>query len=635
MPEPAVFESAPESLLPRPKRVEPRGGALRLRRGERLGLRVSGADARAVAQLERALAPLQVRIEREANAAHTLELHLDGSILPPAGYRLELDSGGARLAAGDQAGLFHAAVTLGQLVRAGFVAANPEHSTLPGVSIEDFPDFRARGFLLDVSRDRVPTMPALRALVERLAEFKYNQLQLYVEHTFAYAGHEEVWRDASPLTPPQVRALDAFCRERHIELIPNQQSFGHMHRWLAHARYRDLAECPGGVEHAFSVDVEPFSLCPVDPGSLALLADLYDQLLPCFASQLFHVGLDETFDLGRGRSRARCAELGAGRVYLEYLERVHALVAERGKRMQFWGDIIVQHPELVPELPADAIAMEWGYEAGHPFEQHAQRFADSGLEFHVCPGTSSWQSFAGRLDNARANLAQAAQHGLEAGAAGYLVTDWGDYGHWQPMPAQWPGLLLGGAHAWNAEAGQLDLAAALDLHLLDERAGCAGRALLELAAVHTSCDAAAVNGAPLFFLLRYAHEPMPIERAPGLNERGLLRHAERLEEIRSLLSGHSMRCADAELVQGELEWVIDVLAWAGSLGLARLDAGPGSSMAELPGNARERLAGGLRPLIERHRELWRARSRPGGLEASAARFARLLDLLSQPLEGRG
>ena len=135
--------------------------------------------------------------------------------------------------------------------------------------------------------------------------------------------------------------------------------------------------------------------------------------------------------------------------------------------------------------------------------------------------------------------------------------------------------------------------------------------------------------------MRYAHESIPIERAPGLNERGLLRHAERLEEIRSLLGGHSMRCADAELVQRELEWVIDVLAWAGRLGLARLAAGPGSSMAELPGAIRERLAGGLRPLIERHRELWPARSRPGGLDASAARFTRLLDLLGHPGQGRG
>ena len=134
------------------------------------------------------------------------------------------------------------------------------------------------------------------------------------------------------------------------------------------------------------------------------------------------------------------AESGSVRVYLEFLQQVHALVAARGHRMQFWGDIIIEQPELIAELPRDAIALEWGYEADHPFVEHAQRFADSGLEFVVCPGTSSWYSFAGRADNAIRNLALAAVAGREAGARGYLITDWGDFGHLQPLSVSLPRL---------------------------------------------------------------------------------------------------------------------------------------------------------------------------------------------------
>src|SRR5690606_22763173 len=97
--------------------------------------------------------------------------------------------------------------------------------------IEDRPSFALRGAMLDVSRDRVPTMATLRELIELFASWKLNQIQLYTEHTFAYAGHEEVWRDASPLRPDEVRELDALCRARDIELVPNQNCFGHMHRW--------------------------------------------------------------------------------------------------------------------------------------------------------------------------------------------------------------------------------------------------------------------------------------------------------------------------------------------------------------------------------------------------------------------
>ncbi len=89
-------------------------------------------------------------------------------------------------------------------------------------------------------------MATLLALVDRLAGLKVNQLQLYVEHTFAYDGHERVWRGASPLLPSEILELDRYCRERHVELVPNQNSFGHLARWLVHEPYRRLAECPEG-----------------------------------------------------------------------------------------------------------------------------------------------------------------------------------------------------------------------------------------------------------------------------------------------------------------------------------------------------------------------------------------------------
>ena len=276
----------------------------------------------------------------------------------PEAYGLAVDERHAVVTAATDAGLAHGASTLAQLID----AAEKQGSDLavPGVEIEDQPVLVRRGAMLDVSRDRVPTMDTLFSLVELFAGWKLNQLQLYTEHTFAYAGHAEVWHDASPLTPDEIRALDAFCRERNIELVPNQNCFGHMHRWLKHDRYRPLAEVPEGVKHPFAVVPEPFSLCPTDPRSLELVEDLLDQLLPCFTSDEVNVGLDETFDLGQGRSRDACAERGVGRVYLEFLREVHKRVEARGKRMQFWADVLLHHPELVAEVPARNRAHDMG-----------------------------------------------------------------------------------------------------------------------------------------------------------------------------------------------------------------------------------------------------------------------------------
>lgn len=205
-----------------------------------------------------------------------------------------------------------------------------------------------------------------------------------------------------------------------------------MHRWLKHDGYKQMAECPEGFPHPFSRTSEPFSFNPLDPASIDFMESLYKQLVPHFASKTLNVGLDETFDLGRGASAKACAKRGRGRVYLDYLLAIYQRVTKMGLGMQYWGDIIVNHPELVGELPKvsqphvhtlartcrplahptahacfalsfihqDAAALIWGYEANHPFDSQCKLFADNGIPFYVVPGTSSWNSFVGRTGEA-------------------------------------------------------------------------------------------------------------------------------------------------------------------------------------------------------------------------------------------
>ncbi len=177
-------------------------------------------------------------VETGAGAPSDAPVHvqLDPS-LPPDGYTLETTAGGIRITHRDERGLRYARSTLAQLA-----ADHP--SGLPGVRIRDWPDFPVRGYMLDVSRDRVPTRDTLQRLVGICAIARINHVELYTEHTFAYADHEVVWRDASPITPEDVRWLDALCAEHGIELVPNQNCFGHMARWLA---ARAVPEPGGGA----------------------------------------------------------------------------------------------------------------------------------------------------------------------------------------------------------------------------------------------------------------------------------------------------------------------------------------------------------------------------------------------------
>src|SRR5205823_2413714 len=225
---------------------------------------------------------------------------------------------------------FYAAHTLAQLFR-------QFPNGVPCLHIEDWPDLPARGVMIDISRDKVPTMATLYALVDLLASMKINQLQLYTEHTFAYRNHPEVWAEASPMTGEEILSLDAYCRERFIQLVPNQNSFGHMERWLKLPRYAHLAEAPDGFTFPWGLKHEGgFTLDPLNPESLKLIESLYDELLPHFTSRLFNVGCDETFDLGLSRSKTEVERRGKERVYLDFVLKIYRAVKERGHAMMFW-----------------------------------------------------------------------------------------------------------------------------------------------------------------------------------------------------------------------------------------------------------------------------------------------------------
>jgi hypothetical protein len=467
--------------------------------------------------------------------------------------------------------------------------------------IEDWPDFPVRGFMLDISRDKVPTMRTLFSLIDQLAELKINQLQLYTEHTFAYRDHALVWENASPMTAEEIRQLDVYCRDRFIELVPNQNSFGHLERWFKHPQYRDLAEAPEGFTFPWGTRMEGgFSLNPLDPRSLALIENLFDELLPNFSSKLFNVGCDETFDIGQGRSRDEVANRGRERVYLDFLLKIHDSVKRRGHTMMFWGDIILHKPELLSEMPRDLIALNWGYEADHPFENETRAFRDAGVPFYVCPGTSSWCSITGRSDNAIANLASAAEHGLRNGAIGYLITDWGDRGHLQYLPISFLGIAAGAAFSWCYESNRnLPLIEALNIHIFCDRASIMGKLVHDLGNVHQAMRDPMQNGTALFWTLIGEKK----ESTQNVTREEFIEAEKRIEQALAPLDAARMDREDADLIRDEIRSAAAMLKFACRLGRGDFD----------PQHERPRI-------VAAHQRLWLARNRPGGLADSLLRL---------------
>ncbi|MFA7171952.1 MAG: family 20 glycosylhydrolase [Kiritimatiellia bacterium] len=593
-------------LLPAVQSVELAPGVFDFKQGGHFWC--ADAERAAVAISRLFLRVKQGRWERTATRGDaSIIFELRAGVFKPQGYRLQLFPEAAFVSASDDAGLYYGALTLLQLV-------SLQGGELPCCVMDDAPDFAVRGVMLDISRDKVPAMRTLLELVDKLSATKINHLQLYMEHTFAYQGHERVWRQASPLNAAEIMQLDQYCAKRFIALVPNQNSFGHMERWLVHREYNHMAALPeGGAPLPWGgVQRLPTALNPVDEHCLAFLDDLYTQLLPNFSSKLFNVGCDEVFGLHLGRCAAEVKEHGTGRVYLKFLKKIFDLVRKHGCQPAFWGDIIVKYPELVAELPRDVVALEWGYEADHPFAERCQLFQNSGLAFYLCPGTSSWNSIAGRYENMRQNILSAAENGLKYGAEGLVVTDWGDAGHWQPLSTAYAGFAYTAGLAWSLRANRdMDIKAQVSRCFIGDP-GALGEILVELGGLYQTAGVLTANSSVLFHLLFKESGYLIPEGVSTQSLGAVMRELERLSTRVEALSA----TGDSEqiIVALEIQQIIRLLQTSCFRGKAMLD---GTLDAKA---IKSELGEMITSCAEAQEMVWLLRNRRGGLSDSLARI---------------
>lgn len=575
---------APVQLIPTPRSLTITGGPLRL----------SAGDGRGHSITERL----------------TGETAIPGSIHAQS-YRMRISDGGDGAAsvlieapAGE--GLRHARTTLSQVVAGGGGA-------VPAMVIEDAPAIATRGVMLDVSRCRIPTMAEFARILDQLAMLKCNHVQLYTEHTFAYMGHEDAWRGWSPITPGEVRSLDAACRERGIELAANQNCFGHLAHWLAQPKYAPLAETHGDWLFDVWPRRGPFSLCPTDPASLAFVEDLLGQLLPNFTSRLVNIGCDETYDIAYGRSKGAVSRRGRGTVYAEFVSKVAAIASGHGKRPMFWADIALSQPRTLQLLPRDMIALAWNYEPGAPWEAWCDALGEAGMETWLCPGTSSWRSITGRTSERRANVGETVRGAIRHRTAGLLTCDWGDTGHWQVWPVALHGIANGLAAAWQGGSA-IDLAAE-SLHLFGDHAatiapwldafGDLDLALRQVCGALSRADRTRLPNQTAIF----------IDLFKGWDEQRGVGGPEQWERT-MLLAGEMTRSpphATDTLVRDELNHAATMALFAATRGWLRRARPDDAAMIR-------GIADDLARCRAEHRRLWALRSREGGLEQSCRFF---------------
>ncbi len=518
-------------------------------------------------------------------------------------YEITTSEAGYKLSAGDECGLYRGLSSLTQIL---------QWAQAPFVTIEDQPDFKHRGVMLDISRCKVPTLETLKTLIDQFALAKFNQLQLYTEHTFAFSGHQTVWAEASPLSANDILELKHFAAARYIELVPNLNCFGHFERWLRHPEYFKYAECPDGFVHPLSGQPMPHG-STLQPGkqSLRLVDELHAEYLPLFDSEFFNIGGDEPWELGLGRSKALCDKTSTTGVYLDFLSKIQTLVEKRGRQMMFWSDIVLKDPTSLSQLSRELIALNWGYEGNHPFAKESELVARQKIPFYVCPGTSSWNSLIGRTDNMRRNITSAAKHGLTHGAEGLLVTDWGDHGHHQYLPISYPGFALAACESWRQGSVKTNqLPAMVNRLFLQEPGPGTAETLLDLGRVLNLVQSPLRNATVFNRLLfwQMQHEPSATVK---LTDKQLVTSLITLAELSARRKGPD------SLINAELDNAI-AMARHGIERLLFFRQSPGYCTAQ----SRRQLQRDIKVIKHEHEALWLRRNRHGGLRESVAHLSR-------------
>ena len=440
-------------FIPNPHKIEHPAGTHMLDNQSRITLWQTEPAALLYAQMLqsclREYAGLEVPFTRGKPRAGDAVLTVD-TALPQNRYTLSIAPECITLKAGSDEALCNGVQTLCQYIE--------QHgAVLPALEIEDWPDLANRGYYQDCSRGRVPTMDYLKQVADILCRYKINQWQLYIEHTYLFRDLSEAWREDTPLTAQEIMELDDYCAARHIELVPSLSTFGHMYRILSTKTCCDLCELPDSEKIPFSYTYagHHHTLNVSNPDALDFVKGLIDEYRPLFRSSKFNICDDETFDLGKGRSKALAEEQGERSLYLSHVKALCEYLVAQGVTPQFWGDIMWRFPESCAELPKETICLNWGY-LPHQRENEIRDIAASGITQYACPGVCGWNRWMPLMYNSYLNIRTMCHHAHKYHAIGLLNTDWGDYGHVNDPRLTIPGVLYGAAFGWNAEPVEFD-----------------------------------------------------------------------------------------------------------------------------------------------------------------------------------
>jgi hexosaminidase len=379
---------------------------------------------------------LIINLLRANSDAGKSALQADKLAFDPAmdaeGYVLVSKPGSVTIIGKTAAGVFYGVQTLKQLVQ-----RKDGVTKLWLGTVRDWPAMKYRGIDDDLSRGPFPTLAFQKHQLDVFASYKVNLYSPYFEHTLAYSNEPLAAPPGSSLSRAEAQELVAYATKLHITIVPEQEAFGHLHQMLKYEKYSDLAETPHG--HV---------IAPGQSGSQPIIKSWFTQIAQDFPGPFLHIGADETFELGTGRTKPDVDKRGLGPVYADFLTQIHTTLAPLNRRLLFWGDVAWNDPIAVEKLPKDMIAIPWIYWHQDNYDANITPFRKAGIETWVAPGDANWSVVYPLGAAALDNISGFVESGQRLGSTGELTTVWNDDGEGL-FNQDWFGILFSAAAGWQ------------------------------------------------------------------------------------------------------------------------------------------------------------------------------------------
>jgi len=331
------------------------------------------------------------------------------------GYLLTIEPGKITISAPSAVGKFYGVQTLRQVFR------NASDSAIPCLAIKDWPSLKWRGISDDISRGQVSLSSDFKTIIRELAFFKKNLYQPYIEDMFAFEADPNIGRTRGAITKNEMAEIVAEAEKNHVTLAPVFECLGHQDRLLSLPENRKYAEIQ-------EPDSQAWSFSPVSDDAFKFVTTLIDEIVESVPSPFFHIGGDESFDVGKGTSKRLAKKIGVGRVHAEYFSRLNTYLNERHDRqMMVYADMIEHHPEAMAYMPKNCIVVDWHYGIDKPDYPTIAQLKGAGFKNIIAsPGIWGWANYFPNYSLGFASIADFTAVAKKENLMGCVTSSWGD-----------------------------------------------------------------------------------------------------------------------------------------------------------------------------------------------------------------